>query len=171
MFPRSACLPARLWGRWRSHLIRADVLRCPACRPSARLVPRLVHHPVCRVGSSRLAPSCDTMGGEASGCGCAIRLSPPVSFPVLAYLGSFLAIHLMRMAAAVCDLSARRALLACLVVSVPPLVARSFPFMGRSIGAALCRCPDVVGMGSGGHDMLCIIPSSPIVCDCLRRAD
>lgn len=81
-----------------------------------------------------------------------------------------LAIHLMRMAAAVCGLSARRALLACHVVSVPPLVARSSPFMDRSIGAALCRRPDVVGMSSGGHDMLCIIPFFPIVCGCLRRA-
>lgn len=43
-------------------------------------------------------------------------------------------------------------LLACLsrrIRAVPPLVALSFHLMGCPIDAALCRCPDVVGMSSG----------------------
>lgn len=70
-----------------------DVL---AYRLSARLVSRLVHHPVGRVGSSAgsvlvyLAPSCDTMGGEEGGCvavaACYLSFLvlislPPISFP------------------------------------------------------------------------------------------
>ena len=34
--------------------------------------------------------------------------------------------------------------------------------MARSIDAALCRRPDVVGMGSGGHALPCVLPFSPI---------
>lgn len=63
---------------------------------------------------------------------------------VLACLGAFLAIHLIRMAAGGWRcLSARRAvcLLACLVVSAPCLSSRRSPFMGCSIGAVLCRPP------------------------------
>lgn len=43
MSPRSACLSARLRGRWRSHLIMRGVLRCPCLPPvgSSRLSPRL----------------------------------------------------------------------------------------------------------------------------------
>ena len=173
-FPSSAVsslglfvLSARLRGRWCSHLIILDVLRCPACLP---VVSSLVSSIIPSVGSVlRLSPRLATRwAGRLTD---AVRLFVSRSIlPLLACLGLFLAIHLIRMAATVCGLSARRALLACLVVSVPPLVARLFPFMGRSIGAALCRRHDVVGMGSGGHDMLCIIPFSPIVCGCLRRA-
>ena len=141
-----------------------------------RLVSRLARRPVGLFGSVFLSPRLATrLAGRRADAVCLLSVLRsdfflPVSSPVLACLWSFLAIHLIRMAAEVCGLSARRALLACPVVSVPPLVARSFPFMDRSIGAALCRCHDVVGMGSGGHDMLCIIPFSPIVCGCLRRA-
>lgn len=60
------------------HAVRAAM----SCLLASRLVPRLVLSSR-RSGRliSSLAPSCDTMGGEASGCGGAIRLSPPVSFP------------------------------------------------------------------------------------------
>lgn len=67
----SVCLPvvsARLRGDGALISFVLDVLRCLAC-PSSRLVSRLVYHPVGRVGSSPLAPSCDTMGGEDGDCG------------------------------------------------------------------------------------------------------
>lgn len=86
----SVCLPVvsvRLRGRWRLISSVRSMLRCPAC-PSSRLVSRLVYHHVGRVGSSPLAPSCDTMGGEEGGCGGAIRLSLRLSrSPCLLALG------------------------------------------------------------------------------------
>lgn len=80
-------------------------------------------------------------------CYSSLRLS---RLSVLACLGSFLAIHLMWMAAEVCGLSARCAvcLLACPVVSVPcrpsRLVARPLHPMARSIDAARLRGHDVM---------------------------
>ena len=68
MSPRSACLSARLRGRWRSHLIRHLVRAgCVAvsCLPvgSSRLSPCSSSRRSGRFCVS-LAPSCDTMGGE-----------------------------------------------------------------------------------------------------------
>lgn len=128
-----------------------DALRCPAC-PSARLVSRLVRRPVCRVVSSvgsvhRLSPRLATRwAGRRTD---AVRLFVSRSIlPLLACLGLFLAIHLIRMAATVCGLSARRALLACPVVSVPcrsfRLESRPLHPLARSIDADRCRCPDVM---------------------------
>lgn len=125
-----------------------DVLRCPAC-PLARLSPFAVPS-VGSVHHLSLAQSCDTIGGEEGDCVAVAACFTPrpdfaaclVSLCLLAPL-PFFAIHLIRMAAEVCGLSARRAV--CLLVlsrcirAVLPLVARSFPFIGRSIDAALCR--------------------------------
>lgn len=67
-------------------------------------------------------------------------------------------------------------LLVCLsrcIRAVPPLVARSFPFMARRLVRLmrLCAVARCCGYEFGGcHSLPCVIPSSPIVCGCLRRA-
>lgn len=74
MSPRSACLSSRLRGRWCSHLIMLNVLRCP-CLPVVSFLSSFAVPPVWSSHLVYLAPSCDTMGGEAGGCGEAIRFS------------------------------------------------------------------------------------------------
>lgn len=144
MSPRSACLSARLRGRWRSHLVRAGRVAMP-CLPR-RIVSSIASAVVSSVGSVLRLPRPvlrhDGRGGGRMLCGC--RLS---RLPVLACLGSFLAIHLMRMAAEVYGLSARWAgCLLCPVVSVPcrPSSHPSLFPMARSIDAARLRCPDAM---------------------------
>lgn len=138
-FPRSACLSARMRGDGVLISSVRDALRCSACQ-SDRLVPRLVHHPVDRVGSSPPSPRLSARWAGRMADAVRLRLRraivPRSDFavclvPVFACLGSFIAIYLIRMAAG--GLSARRAvcLLTCSVVSVPcrPLVS-SLPFHG-----------------------------------------
>lgn len=120
------------------------VLRCLlACGSSFHhLVPS--PRPSSRLSSPR---SSTRLGGEAGDCGLLIVFRSDFFaaclVPVLACFGAFLAIHLIQMATEVCGLSARRAVCLLAVPSypcrVPRLVALSFPFMGCSIGSALCR--------------------------------
>lgn len=134
-----------------------------ACRLVSSLAPfrRLVG----RVGSASLAPSCDTIGGEvaiAAGYRSPFRfLAACLVSPVLACLGSFLALPMIWMASggwrsvdSVC------CLLACPVVSVP---CRLISSLGRSISWLVRWCgsvpsPDVVGMGSGGRSCHAVRP-------------
>lgn len=122
-----------------------------------RLVSRLARRPVGLFGSVFLSPRLATrLAGRRAD---AVRLFVSRSIlPLLACLGLFLAIHLIRMAAAVCGLSARRALLACPVVSVPcrsfRLGSRPLHPLARSIDADRCRCPDVIGVGMGSGAVL-----------------
>lgn len=133
--------------RWCSHLVRVGRVAM-SLLTARRLVSFLASFIIPSVGSVlRLSPRLATRwaGRRAD----AVRLFVSRSIlPLLACLGLFLAIHLIRMAAAVCGLSARRALLACPVVSVPcrsfRLGSRPLHPLARSIDAARCCCPDVM---------------------------
>lgn len=194
-------LPMSIASSFRFHPLRCHLSTCLLCRLGCvddsvlisscgmycdvllahRLVSSLVSFVVSSVGSvsvSSLAPFLDTMGGETSDCGwlsffVLISCRLPRS-PVLACLGAFLAIHLMRMAAEVCGLSSRRAV--CLLAPLYPCRAALFVSpLGRSISwlvrlVRLCAVPRCCGFGFGGG---CHAPAvhHPILPGCLLRAD
>lgn len=157
---------------------RVDALRCPACL-SARLVSRLVYHPVGRFGSC-VSPRLATRwaGRRRLRCDCGVlsfliliscRLS---RLHVLACLGSSPPSDMdggvgLRSVGSSCGL------LAYPVVSVPFRLSslyRSISWLVRLMrfGAVSRFCGYEFG---DCHAMPCVIPSSPIVFGRLRRAD
>ena len=119
----------------------------------------------------------DTMGGEAGGCGVLSVLRfdflPPASFPLCLLTSgrsrprSSLSSHDVDGGGrlVICRLGVLPACLPRRIRAVPPLIALSFHFMARSIGAALCRA---LMLWVRVRGLPCPAVCHPVLPDCLR---